>query len=76
MPEAWIIEGARTPRGKGKETGGLHEIHPQELLAQVLQSLVARTGIDTADVDDVVIGNNENNGDHGSLPAGPMKHPA
>jgi len=66
MPEAWIIDGSRTPRGKGKETGGLHEIHPQELLAQVLQSLVARTGIDPADVDDVVIGNNENNGDHGS----------
>jgi acetyl-CoA C-acetyltransferase len=66
MPEAWIIDGTRTPRGKGKETGGLHGIHPQELLAQVLQSLVARTGIDPAEVDDVVIGNNENNGDHGS----------
>ncbi len=66
MPEAWIIDACRSPRGKGKETGGLHGIHPQELLAQVLNALAARTGIPLGDVDDVVVGNNENVGDHGS----------
>ena len=66
MAEAWIIDGCRSPRGRGKESGGLHAIHPQELLAQVLNALAARTGLDTADVDDVVVGNNENANDHGS----------
>ncbi len=66
MREAWIVDACRSPRGKGKESGGLHEIHPQELLAQVLNALARRTGLDLEDVDDVVVGNNENAGDHGS----------
>jgi acetyl-CoA C-acetyltransferase len=64
MREALIIDGARTPRGKGKPSGSLHDIHPQELLAQVLNALAAR-GVDPKDVDDVVIGNASNDGDHG-----------
>jgi acetyl-CoA C-acetyltransferase len=57
MGEAWIIDAVRTPRGRGKkETGALAGIHPQELLAQVLNALVARTGVDTKDVEDVVAG--------------------
>jgi acetyl-CoA C-acetyltransferase len=61
-----IIDGVRTPRGKGKPSGSLHEIHPQELLAQVLNALVARNGFDPAEVDDVVIGNGSSGaGDHG-----------
>ncbi|MFC4000189.1 acetyl-CoA C-acetyltransferase [Prauserella oleivorans] len=62
--EAWIIDGVRTPRGKGKPTGGLHEFHPQELLAQVLLALGERSGIDPALVEDVVMGNGDHNGDH------------
>ncbi|MEX2254001.1 MAG: steroid 3-ketoacyl-CoA thiolase, partial [Acidimicrobiia bacterium] len=46
MGEALIIDGVRTPRGKGKPNGSLHEIHPQELLAQVLNALVERNGFD------------------------------
>ncbi|HEY8217646.1 MAG TPA: acetyl-CoA C-acetyltransferase [Acidimicrobiia bacterium] len=65
MREALIIDGARTPRGKGKPTGALHDFHPQELLAQVLNALRDRTGIDPAEVDDVVIGNGAGDGDHG-----------
>jgi acetyl-CoA C-acetyltransferase len=65
VPEAWIIDGVRSPRGKGKSNGALHHIHPQEVLAQVLQSLAARTGIPTSDVDDVIIGNGNPAGDHG-----------
>jgi acetyl-CoA C-acetyltransferase len=63
--EAWIIDGVRTPRGRGKPTGALHHIHPQELLAQCLNALVARTGIDPADIADVIVGNGNSVGDHG-----------
>ncbi len=66
MAEAWIIDGVRSPRGKGKDTGSLHHIHPQELLAQVLKGLQARVGFDPADVDDVIIGNGNDAGDHGA----------
>ncbi|MBW2233048.1 MAG: acetyl-CoA C-acyltransferase, partial [Deltaproteobacteria bacterium] len=54
--EAWIIDAVRSPRGKGKQTGALHQIHPQRLLAQVLNALQARNDFDTAEVDDVVMG--------------------
>ncbi len=64
--EAWIIEGVRTPRGKGKPNGALHHLHPQELLAQCLNALAARTGTDPAIVEDVIVGNGNSVGDHGS----------
>src|SRR5277367_5590199 len=63
MREAWIIDGVRTPRGKGKPTGSLHGVHPQELLAVVLRALADR-GLQTGDVDDVVMGNGEQAGEH------------
>src|SRR5882672_11266171 len=57
MTEAWIIDACRTPRGIGKyDKGALAKIHPQQLAATVLKALAARTGIDTADVDDIVWG--------------------
>ncbi len=56
MAEALIYDAVRTPRGKGKKDGKLHEITPVQLATQVLQSVRDRTGIDTADVDDVVLG--------------------
>ena len=62
--EAWIIDAVRSPRGKGKENGSLHPIHPQRILAQVLNALQARNGFDTADVDDVVMGCGAGSGDH------------
>src|SRR5262249_16977132 len=53
----YIIDIVRTPRGRGKiGKGGLNNIHPQELLAQTLNHLAERAGIDKIDVDDVVIG--------------------
>src|SRR5262245_43231246 len=64
MREALIIDGVRTPRGKGKPSGALHDIHPQELLAQGLNALAAPGGAPEG-VDDVVIGNASNDGDHG-----------
>jgi acetyl-CoA C-acetyltransferase len=57
MPEAWIVDAVRTPRGRGKkDTGALSGVHPQELMAQVLNAVVARTGIEKRDVEDVVVG--------------------
>jgi acetyl-CoA C-acetyltransferase len=57
MREAWIIDAVRTPRGRGKkDKGALSGIHPQELFAQTLVELATRTGVECADVEDVVVG--------------------
>jgi len=56
MAEAFIYDAVRTPRGKGRKDGKLHEITPIQLATQVLQAIRDRTRIDTADVDDVVLG--------------------
>jgi acetyl-CoA C-acetyltransferase len=54
---AYIIDAARTPRGRGKkDKGALSGVHPQELLAQTLNALIGKTGLDAALVDDVVVG--------------------
>ncbi|MEV5609297.1 acetyl-CoA C-acetyltransferase [Streptomyces sp. NPDC052225] len=54
MAEAFIVEAVRTPVGRRK--GGLSAVHPADLGAHVLKSLVTRTGIDPAAVEDVVFG--------------------
>ncbi|MGI4881203.1 MAG: acetyl-CoA C-acetyltransferase [Janthinobacterium lividum] len=56
MAEALIYDAVRTPRGKGRKDGKLHEITPIQLATQVLEAVRDRTGIDTADVDDVILG--------------------
>ncbi|HET7461395.1 MAG TPA: acetyl-CoA C-acetyltransferase [Longimicrobium sp.] len=57
MAGGYIIDAVRTPRGRGKKgKGSLTEIHPQELLAQTLNRLADRSGVDREDVEDVVIG--------------------
>lgn len=57
MTEALIIDACRTPRGIGKAgKGALSDIHPQQLGAAVLKALAERTGINTADVDDIIWG--------------------
>ena len=62
--EAWIIDAVRSPRGRGKESGALHNVHPQRILAQVLNGLAERHALNTADVDDVVMGCGAGSGDH------------
>src|SRR3954469_14364940 len=55
--EAYVLDAVRTPRGRGKAgKGALSGVHPQELLAQTLEALAGRTGIDRGEVDDVVVG--------------------
>lgn len=57
MNSAYVIDAVRTPRGRGKkDSGALSGIHPQELLAQSLNRLADKSGINKKDVDDVVIG--------------------
>lgn len=65
VTDAFIVDVVRTPRGRGRRDGGLHGCHPQELLAQCLRAVVRRTGIDAADVEDVIVGNGILSGDHG-----------
>jgi acetyl-CoA C-acetyltransferase len=57
MTDAYILDAVRTPRGRGKAgKGALSNIHPQELLAQTLNRLAERAGVDPADVEDVIAG--------------------
>ena len=66
MPEAWIIDAARTPRGIGKVgKGALAEHHPQHLGATVLKALAERNGLNTADVDDIIWGTSSQRGKQG-----------
>ncbi|MBK9942090.1 MAG: acetyl-CoA C-acetyltransferase [Kouleothrix sp.] len=56
MPEAYIFDAIRTPRGKGKPDGALHEVKPVTLLTGLLHELRQRHTLDTALVEDVVLG--------------------
>ncbi len=56
MSEAFIYDHVRTPRGKGKKDGSLHQASPTWLLRTVLQALQQRLQLDTSLVDDVVVG--------------------
>lgn len=56
MTEAWIYDAIRTPRGKGKKDGSLHTIKPVSLLSGLMQDLQQLHQLDTARIDDVVIG--------------------
>jgi acetyl-CoA C-acetyltransferase len=56
MSEAYIIDAIRTPRGKGKKDGSLHEVKPITLLTTLLNELQQRHQLDTSKVDDIVLG--------------------
>ena len=56
MTEAYIYDHVRTPRGKGKKDGGLHQATPVWLLRTLFQAMQQRMALDTALVDDVVLG--------------------
>jgi acetyl-CoA C-acetyltransferase len=65
--DAFIVDVVRTPRGRGRPDGGLHDVHPQELLAQCLRALRTRVGFDPVEVDDVIAGNGILSGDHDAV---------
>ena len=56
MTDAYIYDALRTPRGKGKANGSLHEVRAVELLATVLKALEKRHDLDTSQVDDGIFG--------------------
>jgi len=56
MTDAYIYDAVRTPRGKGKADGSLHEITPVSLATQVLEAIRDRNEIDTTEIDDVAFG--------------------
>ena len=67
MREAFVYDAIRTPRGKGKKDGSLHEVKPIRLLSGVLRELQSRNHLDTAAVDDVVMGVVSPIGEQGSV---------
>ena len=67
MTEAYVFDAVRTPRGKGKKDGSLHEVKPVDLLAGTLDALRRRHDLDTAAVDDVVMGVVSPIGEQGSV---------
>jgi acetyl-CoA C-acetyltransferase len=69
MTDAYIFDHVRSPRGKGKSDGSLHQVTPIELLTQVLESLRDRNKLDTSRVDDVIMGVVHSQGEQGSNPA-------
>ncbi len=56
MTEAYIYDAVRTPRGKGKKDGSLHEITALSLATQMLEAIRDRNELDTSLVDDVILG--------------------
>jgi acetyl-CoA acetyltransferase family protein len=56
MRDAVIVDAVRTPIGKGKPGGALSGVHPVDLHAHAIRSLIERTGIDPVLVDDVISG--------------------
>ncbi|KTQ96847.1 acetyl-CoA acetyltransferase [Aureimonas ureilytica] len=67
MSEAYIYDHVRTPRGRGKKDGSLHEVPAVRLAARVLESLRDRNGLDTAEVDDIIFGCVDPVGEAGSV---------
>ena len=56
MADAFVYDAVRTPRGRGKKDGSLHEVPTPRLAARVLEALRDRNGLDTAKVDDIIMG--------------------
>jgi acetyl-CoA C-acetyltransferase len=66
LPEAFIFDAVRTPRGKGRPGGALHTLSPVELSAYVLKALDARTRFSGAAPDDVIFGVGDGVNDQGA----------
>ncbi|HEX5771725.1 MAG TPA: acetyl-CoA C-acetyltransferase [Nocardioidaceae bacterium] len=68
VPQAYVYDALRTPRGKGKKNGSLHEVKPIDLVVGLLDAVKERNpNLDPARVDDVVLGIVSPIGDQGSV---------
>jgi acetyl-CoA C-acetyltransferase len=56
VTDAYVFEALRSPRTKAKESGGLHELTPSDLLARLYDALVLRTQVDPASLSEVILG--------------------
>ena len=56
MPHAVIVDVVRTPSGRGKPGGALSAVHPVDLVAGVLTALLERSGLESRQIDDVLMG--------------------
>lgn len=56
MADAYVYDAVRTPRGRGKKDGSLHEVPTPRLAAGVLSAVRDRNGLDTSTVDDIIFG--------------------
>ena len=66
MTDAYIYDAVRTPRGRGKKSGSLHEVTPMRLASTALRAIRDRNDLDTSAVDDVVLGVVEPVGEQGA----------
>ena len=66
MTDAYIYDACRSPRGKGRPDGSLHEVSPARLSALVLDALKARSDLDTTAIEDVIWGNVTQIGEQGA----------
>jgi len=56
MPDAYVYDAVRSPRGRGKKDGALHEVPAVRLAAKMLEAVRDRNGLDTKLVDDIIFG--------------------
>ena len=67
MADAYVYDAVRTPRGRGKKDGSLHEVPAVRLAAKALEAVRDRNGLDTATVDDIIFGCVDPVGEAGSV---------
>lgn len=67
MAEAYVFDAVRTPRGRGKKDGALHEVPAVRLAAKVLEAVRDRNSLDTQLVDDIILGCVDPVGEAGSV---------
>ncbi|MEH6834630.1 MULTISPECIES: acetyl-CoA C-acetyltransferase [Falsihalocynthiibacter] len=65
MTEAYIYDAVRSPRGKGRKDGALHEVTSVNLSAQILNAVKERNNLDTKSIEDVIWGNVTQVGEQG-----------
>jgi acetyl-CoA C-acetyltransferase len=67
MADAFVYDAVRTPRGRGKKDGSLHEVPAVRLAARTLEAVRDRNGLDTSTVDDIIFGCVDPVGEAGSV---------
>ncbi len=65
MSDAFIYDAARTPRGKGRPDGALHEVTSVALSAGMLDAMITRNGLSHPEIEDVIWGNVTQIGEQG-----------